>query len=75
LEQFHNSALCFVNFSDAFDLECGVGILRLPEGLGMGLEALDATIFNDPTDAATDEGQCWLYLLSIGHPTKENYLG
>ncbi|KAK7115879.1 solute carrier family 12 member 3-like [Littorina saxatilis] len=40
----------FSTIHDAFDLHYGVGILRMREGLGMGLDAGDATIFNDPND-------------------------
>ena len=45
--------------SDAFDLQYGVGILRMREGLGMGLDHAEATIFNDPnepTPPLTDDG-------------------
>ncbi|XP_076465820.1 solute carrier family 12 member 1-like isoform X2 [Babylonia areolata] len=35
---------------DAFDLHYGVGILRVKEGLGSGMDEGDATIFNDPND-------------------------
>jgi len=46
-------------FSDAFDLQYGVGILRMKEGFGMGLDPADATIFNDPSEPTpplTDDG-------------------
>ncbi|KAL8575172.1 hypothetical protein ACOMHN_042482 [Nucella lapillus] len=48
----------FLILHDAFDLHYGVGILRVKEGLGSGMNEGDPTIFNDPNEpspAQTDD--------------------
>ena len=65
--------IIYLMCSDAFDLNCGVGILRVKEGLGMGLDLGDATIFKDPRRADSEDGQSclWHYRMVSQSPLQD----